>query len=91
MSSLGESYIDQPRKLAGERKLIVPAARAIIKDQQDKVLLVRRRDNHGSFDEQSQTANCCSHLFATLRFGPLTATMQHWIRRRKLRLGWEVP
>lgn len=45
MSSLGESYIDQLRKLVGERKLIVPAARAIIKDQQDKVLLVRRRDN----------------------------------------------
>ncbi len=39
------SYINQIRILAGNRKLLYVATRAVIVDQQDKVLFIRRRDN----------------------------------------------
>ena len=44
-----ESYVGQLRQLAGDRTLIVPAARAIIQDKDGKILLIRRRDN-GQWD-----------------------------------------
>ena len=40
-----ESYVGQLRKHVGNMKLIVPAARAIIRDNDGRILLVRRRDN----------------------------------------------
>ena len=44
-----ESYVGQLRKRAGDMKLIIPAARAIIQDEDGKILLIRRRDN-GKWD-----------------------------------------
>jgi ADP-ribose pyrophosphatase YjhB (NUDIX family) len=43
--SFEESYLGQLRKLVGSRPLIGPAARAIIRDEQGRLLLIRRRDN----------------------------------------------
>ena len=40
-----DSYLGQLRKLVGNRTLITPSARAVIQDQQGRVLLVRRSDN----------------------------------------------
>lgn len=40
-----ESYIGQLRKLVGNRTLIGVSARAIIQDEQERILLVRRSDN----------------------------------------------
>ena len=40
-----QSYLGQLRKLVGKRKLLVITARAIIRDQAGRLLLVRRRDN----------------------------------------------
>lgn len=45
MLSFEDSYHGQLRKLVGNRKLILPGTRAIIQDQQGRVLLVRRSDN----------------------------------------------
>ncbi len=45
MLSFEDSYHGQLRKLVGNRKLILPSTRAIIQDQQGRVLLVRRSDN----------------------------------------------
>jgi hypothetical protein len=39
-----ESYIGQLRKLVGSRTLICPGARAIIRDEQGRLLLIRRRE-----------------------------------------------
>ena len=44
-----ESYVGRLHQHVGNMKLIVPAARAIIKDEDGKILLVRRRDN-GQWD-----------------------------------------
>ena len=44
-----ESYIGKLRKLTGDMELIIPAARAIIRDKDGKILLIRRRDN-GKWD-----------------------------------------
>ena len=43
--SFEESYTGQLRQKAGDMTLIVPAARAIIRDKEDKILLICRRDN----------------------------------------------
>ncbi len=43
--SFEESYLGQLRKLVGSRMLISPGARAIIRDEQGCILLVRRSDN----------------------------------------------
>jgi len=40
-----DSYVGQLRKLVGKRKLIIPATRAIIQNEQGDVLLIRRKDN----------------------------------------------
>jgi len=40
-----QSYAGQLRKLVGNRKLITPAARAVIQDEEGRVLFVRRKDN----------------------------------------------
>jgi len=39
------SYINQIRALAGDRKLLYVATRAVIRDEDGKVLFIRRRDN----------------------------------------------
>ena len=39
------SYAGQLRKLVGNRKLITPAARAVIQDEEGRVLFVRRKDD----------------------------------------------
>jgi len=45
MSRYEDSYVGQLRKLVGKRKLIVPATRAIIQNQQGDILLIRRKDS----------------------------------------------
>ncbi|MCP4537052.1 MAG: NUDIX domain-containing protein [Chloroflexi bacterium] len=45
MSSYKESYVGQLRELVGKREVIITAARAVIRDQEDRVLFIRRRDN----------------------------------------------
>ena len=40
-----ESYLGQLRKLVGSRPLICPGVRAIIRDEQGRILLIRRSDN----------------------------------------------
>ena len=45
MLSFDDSYHGQLRQLVGNRPLILPSARAVIMDQQQRVLLVRRTDN----------------------------------------------
>ncbi len=45
MSSYKESYMGQIRELVGEREIIITAARAVIRDQEGRILFIRRRDN----------------------------------------------
>ena len=45
MPDFEESYLGQLRKLVGDRKIIVTAARAVIRDEHGRVLFIRRRDN----------------------------------------------
>lgn len=45
MSSYKESYMGQIRELVGEREVIITAARAVIRDQEGRILFIRRRDN----------------------------------------------
>ena len=45
MATYDESYLGQIRKLIGRRKLIITGARAVIRDDQDQILFIRRRDN----------------------------------------------
>ena len=40
-----ESYVGQLRKVVGSRKLLIPAPRAFIRDDDDRMLFIRRRDN----------------------------------------------
>lgn len=40
-----DSYVGQLRAVVGDRKLITPGARAIIRDGEGRVLFVRRSDN----------------------------------------------
>lgn len=44
-TSYEESYLGQLRKLIGKEKVIVVAARAVVRDAQGRLLLIRRRDN----------------------------------------------
>lgn len=46
MSSYEKSYLGQLRKLIGNRKLITPGVRAVIQDDQGRILFVRRKDNN---------------------------------------------
>ena len=45
MANYNESYLGQIRKLIGKRKLIITGARAVIRDREDRILFIRRRDN----------------------------------------------
>ena len=45
MPGYEESYLGQIRKLIGKRKLIITAARAVIRDREGRILFIRRRDN----------------------------------------------
>ena len=45
MPDYEESYLGQIRKLIGRKKLITTAARAVIRDQEGRVLFIRRKDN----------------------------------------------
>ncbi|HEU5109917.1 MAG TPA: NUDIX domain-containing protein [Micromonosporaceae bacterium] len=43
--SWAESYLGQLRALAGERPMLFVGARAIVRDDSDRVLLIKRSDN----------------------------------------------
>ena len=45
MSSFEQSYVGQLRKLVGNRRLLTPSARAIIRNADGATLFIRRRDN----------------------------------------------
>jgi ADP-ribose pyrophosphatase YjhB (NUDIX family) len=45
MANNGGSYVDQLRELVGNRRLIIPAIRAIIQDSRGEFLFIQRRDN----------------------------------------------
>ena len=45
MSSYEESYAGQLRKLAGNRMLLTPGVRGLVRNEQGQVLFIRRRDN----------------------------------------------
>lgn len=45
MTNYHESYLGQIRKLIGKRKFIMTGARAVIRDREDRILFIRRRDN----------------------------------------------
>jgi len=45
MANYHESYLGQIRKQIGKRKFIMTGARAVIRDREDRILLIRRRDN----------------------------------------------
>ena len=45
MSSFEQSYVGQLRKLVGNRMLLTPSARAMIRNADGETLFIRRRDN----------------------------------------------
>ena len=45
MSDFEQSYLGQLRQLVGNRRLISPAVRAVIQDQEGRVLFIQRSDN----------------------------------------------
>jgi ADP-ribose pyrophosphatase YjhB (NUDIX family) len=45
MPSYEESYLSQTRKLIDKQELIITAARAVIRNQEGRILFIRRRDN----------------------------------------------
>jgi 8-oxo-dGTP pyrophosphatase MutT (NUDIX family) len=59
-----ESYLGQLRQLVGSRSLISPGARAIIRDEDGRLLLIRRSDNGrwgmpaGSLELQESILDC---------------------------------
>lgn len=46
MPDYEESYLGQMRKLIGKRKMIATGARAILRDQEGRILLIRRRHSN---------------------------------------------
>lgn len=60
-----DSYLGQLRHLVGNRRLITPSCRAILRDDAGDVLLVRRSDNHtwvlpaGSMELGESVLDCC--------------------------------
>lgn len=44
--SYEESYLGRLRKLIGGEKVIINAARAVVFDDEERLLLIRRNDNH---------------------------------------------
>jgi 8-oxo-dGTP pyrophosphatase MutT (NUDIX family) len=59
-----ESYVGQLRHSVGNRKLIIPAVRAVIRDHNDHVLLIQRKDNQrwglpaGSIELDESVSDC---------------------------------
>jgi len=45
MAGYEDSYLGQIRRLVGQKKVIVTAARAVVRDSEGRILFVRRRDN----------------------------------------------
>jgi 8-oxo-dGTP pyrophosphatase MutT (NUDIX family) len=45
MTDYEKSYLGQLRKLIGDRKVIITAARAVVRDDYGRVLFIRRSDN----------------------------------------------
>jgi ADP-ribose pyrophosphatase YjhB (NUDIX family) len=41
-----ESYLGKLRSLVGKEKVLISAARAVVFDDQERLLLIRRRDNN---------------------------------------------
>ena len=64
MPSFEDSYLGQLWRLVGNRRLIIPAARAVLRDDRGRVLLVRRSDNGawgmpaGSLELGESIADC---------------------------------
>jgi 8-oxo-dGTP pyrophosphatase MutT (NUDIX family) len=44
MGEFSDSYIGQLRQLLGNKKIIVPGVRALVKDQEGRILLIKRKD-----------------------------------------------
>ena len=44
MSSFEDSYVGKLRKKIGKERIIVPGARAIIRNDKDEILLIKRKD-----------------------------------------------
>ncbi len=45
MPNYEKSYLGQIRPLIGKQPMIITAARAVVRDRRDRILLIRRRDN----------------------------------------------
>ena len=45
MTSYEGSYVGQLRKLVGDRMLLTPGVRALIRDESGRILFIRRSDN----------------------------------------------
>ena len=45
MTSYEDSYVGQLRKLVGDRMLLTPGVRALMRDESGRVLFIRRSDN----------------------------------------------
>jgi len=45
MPGFEDSYVGKVRKLVGDQVLIIPATRAVLLDERQGILLIRRRDN----------------------------------------------
>ena len=45
MTPYEESYVGQLRKLVGNRMLLTPGVRALIRDERGRILFIRRSDN----------------------------------------------
>lgn len=64
MARFEESYHGQLRQLVGNRKLIIPAVRAVILTPEQEVVLIRRRDNQrwglpaGSLELNESVSTC---------------------------------
>ena len=64
MSDYEHSYTGRIRNLVGKQKIIMTAARAVIRDLEERLLLVRRRDNGlwampaGGQELDESIANC---------------------------------
>jgi len=60
-----QSYLGQLRSLVGNRRLITPGCRAILRDDAGRVLLVRRNDDDtwvlpaGSMELDKSVLDCC--------------------------------
>jgi ADP-ribose pyrophosphatase YjhB (NUDIX family) len=64
MSDFAQSYQGQLRALVGNRRLITPGTRAIIRDEEGRILLIRRSDTGrwamvaGALEVGESVTNC---------------------------------